>query len=81
VFGLVLLGPGFGVLVGGEPAQCRVGTVGVVLDPPVLDNDLGLAEVGELLDIEQLVSKPAVEGFDEGVLPGRARFDLGASGA
>jgi hypothetical protein len=34
------------------------------------DNDLGLAEVGELLDVEQLVPEPTVEGLDEGVSHG-----------
>src|SRR5438270_920953 len=77
----MLLGPGLGVLGGGEPAQGRVGTVGVVLDPPVLDNDLSLAEIGEVLDVEQLVAYSTVEGLDEGVLPGRAGFDVGTGGA
>jgi hypothetical protein len=77
----VLPGPGLGELVGGESSQGRVGTVGVVLDSPVLDNDVGLAEVGEVFDVEQLVTDPAVEGLDEGVLPGRAGLDVGTGGA
>ena len=34
--------------------------VRVVLDPPVLDNELGLGEVAELLDVEAFVAEPAV---------------------
>jgi len=37
-----------------------VGRIGVG-DPPVLDDHLGLAEVGEVLDVEQLVTKQAVD--------------------
>ncbi len=43
--------------------------VGVVLGPPALDNDLGLQQGAELLDVEQLVTYPAVEALDEGVPP------------
>ena len=43
--------------------------VGVVLDSPGFDNDLSLEQRGELLEVEQLVADPAVEGLDEGVLP------------
>ncbi len=40
----------------GEPAKRRVGSIGVVLDPPRLDHDRGLEKGGELLDVQQLVS-------------------------
>jgi hypothetical protein len=46
--------------------------VGVALDPPGFDNDLVLEQPGERLDVEQLVAHSAVEGLDEGVLPGRS---------
>ena len=45
----------------------------VVLDAPGFDNDLGIDEVDELLDVEQFVAEAAVEGLDEGVLPGGCR--------
>jgi len=54
---------------GGEPAECAVGPVGVVLDPPCFDNDLRFEERAELLDVEQLVARTAVEALDPGVLP------------
>jgi hypothetical protein len=57
------------------------GSVGVVLDAPGFDDDLGLEEAAELLDVEQLVAAAAVEALDEGVLPGRARLDVVGGGA
>jgi hypothetical protein len=35
-----------------------VGSVLVVIPPPVLDEDLRLSQAGELLDSEQLVTDP-----------------------
>ena len=58
-----------------------MGPVGVVLDPPGLDHDLGHGEAGELLDVEQLVTYAAVEGLDVGVLPRRAGLDVPGLGA
>ena len=58
---------------GGESAECAVGSVGVVLDPPGFDNDLGFEERAELLDVQQLVADAAVEALDVGVLPRRCR--------
>lgn len=46
-----------------------MGPVGVVLVSPVLDDDSGLGEAGELLDVQQLVAEATVEGLDERVLP------------
>src|ERR671910_94401 len=70
-------GPPLGVLGGGEATEGRVGSVGVVLDAPGFDDDLGFEEGAELLDVEQLVAGPTVEALDEGVLPGRAWLDVG----
>ena len=53
---LVLGGPLTGVLGGREPTEGRVGPVGVVLDPPCLDEDLSLGKGTEVLHVEQLVS-------------------------
>ena len=46
------------------------GACHVVVDPPVLGEDLGLEEDVELLAVEVLVAHPAVEALDPGVLPG-----------
>ncbi len=69
--GLLVVGgdPGLGELVGGEVAVGGVGSVLVVVDAPVADEDLGFEERVELPEVEQLVSEPAVEGLDPGVLP------------
>jgi hypothetical protein len=53
---------------------------GVVSDDPVGEDDLGLGQGVEELDVEDLVAGAAVEGLDEGVLPGRARLDVGGGG-
>jgi hypothetical protein len=57
------------------------GAVGVVLDPPVGQEDLGLEQGVELLDGEQLGADAAAVGLDPGVLPGRAGFDVAGAGA
>jgi hypothetical protein len=44
----------------------------VVLDPPGFDYPLGLEQVGELLDVEQLDSDAAVERLTKGFCPVRA---------
>ena len=67
---LVSGGPGLGELGGGEVAVGAVGSVVVVVDAPVLDEDLGFEEAVELPAVEELVAEPAVEGLDPGVLPG-----------
>ena len=77
---LVLSGPVLGELCWGESTQGRVGTEGVVLHTPLFDNDLAFGWVGEVLNVQQLVSRPAVEGLDEGVLPGCSRFDVAGVG-
>jgi len=41
---------------------------------------LGLEEGLEGLDVQELVTELAVEGLDEGVLPGAARLDVGGPG-
>jgi hypothetical protein len=46
-----------------------VGSDGVVLDPPVLDQQPGLEQAVEGLDSQQLVAEPAAEALDVGVLP------------
>lgn len=66
---------------GGEPAEGSVGPVGVVFVAPVLEDGAGFGDVGEVLNVEALVSEAAVEGLDEGCFPRRAVFDVGGLGA
>ena len=54
--------------------------VGVVVVSVVGGQDLCFGQGAELLDVEQLVAQAGVEGLDVGVLPGRARLDVGAGG-
>src|SRR3974390_2368688 len=72
---LVSVGPGSGELAGREVSVGRVWSVDVVVDAPVLDEYLGLEQGVEAPGVEQFVTQTAVEGFDPGVLPGRARVD------
>jgi hypothetical protein len=51
-----------------------------VVAAPVLDHHLRLGQAGELLDREQLAADARAEGLDVGVLPRRARLDVGAAG-
>jgi hypothetical protein len=57
-----------------------VGSDGVVLDPPVLDQHACFEQAAERLDGEQLVAQPPAERLDVRVLPGRARLDVAAPG-
>ena len=67
---MVSADPFFGELVGCEVAVRAVRSVGVVVDAPVLDEDLSFEQVVEVPAVEELVAEPAVEAFDPGVLPG-----------
>ncbi len=58
-----------------------MGPVGVVLLAPRLHDDPGLGDAAELLEVQQLVPDPAVEGLDERVLPRRPGFDVGGARA
>jgi len=46
-----------------------VWTEHVVVDPPVLDQHLGFEQGVEAVTVEELVTEPAVERLDPGVLP------------
>jgi hypothetical protein len=46
-----------------------VGSEGVVLDPPVLDQHLGLEQAAEGLNSEQFVARAAAEALHIGILP------------
>ena len=52
-----------------EPTEGAVRSVGVVLDPPGFDNDLGFEERAELFDVQEFIADAAVEAPDVGVLP------------
>ena len=52
----------------------------VVVLAPLGGQELRLRERREILDVEDLVAKPGVEGLDPGVLPRRARVDVGGCG-
>jgi len=49
--------------------------LGVVIAPPLLEQDAGFVQRREHRFIQQLVAKPGVEALDEGVLPGHSRRD------
>jgi hypothetical protein len=72
--------PGLGVVGWGQVAQGAVRADSVVLDPPVLDQHLGLQQGGEGLDGQQLVAhrlpKLPHRGFAR-----RAGLDVAGSGA
>src|SRR5208283_5833260 len=72
---LVSVDPSVGELAGCEVSVGAVWSVHVVVDPPVLYEHLRLEQAVEAPAVEQLVTHPAVEGLDPGVLPGRARID------
>ena len=52
----------------------------VVVPPPTLDDDLGLAQSVEDFAVEQLVAQASVEALDVAVLPGAAPLDVGGLG-
>ena len=49
-------------------AQGRMGPLGVVVDPPGLDDLAGILEIEEPVFVEAFIAEPAVEAFDESVL-------------
>lgn len=67
--------PGLGELDRREPTKCAVGSLVIVLVPPVLEEDLRLEETVELLTVQELVTKSTVKRFDPAILPGRAGID------
>ena len=58
-----------------------MGSPGVVVDAPFLDDLLGFLKAVEDLAIEQLVSQLAIEGFAISVLPRRSGLDVKALAA
>ena len=62
-------------------AQSTICSFGVVVFPPLFDQDLCFAKRVEDLTIQQLIPEPCVEAFAISVLPGRPRLDVGGLGA
>ena len=61
-----------GILVSGGRwalAQCTVMSLGVVVFPSLLDQDLSLAQAVEDLAIEQFIPHPPIEAFTVSVFP------------
>ena len=58
-------------------AQSTVWSDGVVVFPPLFDDDLSLFEGIEDLPIEQFVPEAGIEGFAVSVVPRRAGFNVG----
>ena len=50
-------------------AEFAVEPQGVVLDPEVLDDNVGLGQRSHLLPIEALIAEAGVERFHEAILP------------
>ena len=48
----------------------------VVLPPPTLDQNFGLQQCVEDLDVQQLISELFIETLDVAIHPGAARFDV-----
>ena len=62
--------------VGEQVTEATVGSNGVVVDAPRLDDPPDLGDRGEDVLVEALVTEPAVEAFDEGILHRLARGDV-----
>ena len=60
----------------GEAFKARVRTLGVVVDPPCLDDLARLLEAGEEMLVEALIAQAPVEALDEAVLHRLARRDV-----
>lgn len=57
-----------------------VWSLGVVMFPPLFDQDMRPAQRVEDLTIEQLISKPCIEALAISVLPGRPLLNIGGLG-
>ena len=58
-------------------AQSMVWSDGVVVSPPLFDDDVSLLQGVEDLPIKQFVPEPGIEGLAVSVLPRRAKFNVG----
>ena len=58
-------------------SESAVRSDGVVVVPPLLDQDLSFPERIEDFSVEEFISKPGVEALAVSVLPRRTRLDSG----
>ena len=65
----MFLTPSPGELGWREVAKGLVGSVGVVVHPPIIDQDLSLEHGVDDLPVQQLASLLVVVGLDVGILP------------
>ena len=49
---------------------------GIVLNPPLFNDDLGFAQRIEDLAVQAFIAQLAIETFAVAILPGAARFDV-----
>lgn len=61
-------------------AQSTVGPLGVVVFPPLFDQDLRFSKGVEDFSVKQLIPEAGVEALAESVFPGRAVLDVGCHG-
>ena len=61
-------------------AQSTAFSDGVVVSPPLFDDDLSLFECIEDLPIQKLVPEAGIAGLAVAVLPGRAGFNVSGFG-
>jgi hypothetical protein len=59
-----------------EPVEARVRPVGVVVDPPFLDDLTSFVEICEQVFVQAFVAQPAVEAFNKTVLHRLAGRDV-----
>jgi hypothetical protein len=78
---MVLCSPLAGELCWCLVAEGHVGSVVVVFEAPVIDEDFGFEEGVERFHLEKLAAQVAVKGLDVGVLPRCAGFDVGGGDA
>jgi hypothetical protein len=73
----LVAGPVLGVSAAGEATDGRLGSVGLVLDAPGLDNDMGFEQRTELLDVQECLADGAIKdhlcGAVELLMPNRDR--------
>jgi hypothetical protein len=63
-------------LVRRQASERCVWAMGVVIQPPFFDDDAGFIERDELVLVQALVAKAAVEAFDKGILRRLSRCDM-----
>ena len=62
-------------------AQSTVGSFGIVVFPPLFDQDLRLTQAVEDLAVEQFIAEPGVEALAVSVFPRGPRLDVSSLGA